>query len=457
MGIFDLMGAPFAECLMLVAIHTYLGIHVLKRHVIFVDLALAQIAALGTTVGFLFGILPESSAALLFSMAFTFVGAAVFAFTRVRGAKVPQEAVIGLVYAITCAIAVLVVQKTTGAEHLQDILVGSLLWIKWSDVGITTLAYLAIAVIHFFFRRQFFTISENPEEAYKKGLAVRGWDFLFYLTFGFVITFSTRVAGVLLVFVFLVAPAIMAFLITNRIRLQLLIGWAMGTVVTVVGLYLSYLIDLPSGPSVVAFYGLALIVGATALYLLRSPRKAHAMGVIAIGIVVVAAGGSFLYGLGRGLAATPLASSAEMEAMQADAAELLEEGAKSTDARISSKIGEISKALGSCADQKTLDQYGSFTDAAERLEFIEQEFHKGDATPPLMIVALLADPDTSPYFRTEALSLLKEAQADSFGYDPEKGPLANQKALTSICVSLRLLGDPGVYGRAHGIHSGGSR
>jgi len=130
MSIFELMAAPFAECLVLVGIHTYLGIHVLRRRVIFVDLALAQIAALGTMVGFLFGIMPETTAALLISMAFAFFGAAVFALTRIRSDRIPQEAVIGLVYAITAAVAVLVVEKTQGGEHLKEIMVGCILWVK---------------------------------------------------------------------------------------------------------------------------------------------------------------------------------------------------------------------------------------------------------------------------------------------------------------------------------------
>ena len=161
MGILDIMAAPFAECMVLVAIHTYLGIHVLRRRVIFVDLALAQTAAVGTTVGFLFGIMPETTAALIFSMVFTFMGAAIFALTRIRSDRVPQEAVIGLFYAIMAATAVLVVQKTHGAEHMDDILVGSLLWVKWSDVGIAAVAYIFIGAIHYIFRKQFLLISEN--------------------------------------------------------------------------------------------------------------------------------------------------------------------------------------------------------------------------------------------------------------------------------------------------------
>jgi zinc/manganese transport system permease protein len=288
MSILELMGAPFAECLILVAI--------LKRRVIFVDLALAQIAALGTTVGFLFGIMPDTKAALLFSMAFTFLGAAVFTVTRFRHERVPQEAVIGLAYAVSCAVAVLVIEKTRGAEHLKDILVGNLLWVRWS-----------VGLVHFAFRSRFLAISNDPERAYRAGIAVRAWDFLFYLTFGIVITVSTRVAGVLLVFVFLVAPAILAFLITTRLTRQLLIGWGTGTLVTVVGLYLSWVLDLPSGPAVIAFYAFALVLGGVIIFLSRARRAA--LRPLSLGAAATLLIGAALWWGGRWLGTTEWAVS----------------------------------------------------------------------------------------------------------------------------------------------------
>jgi zinc/manganese transport system permease protein len=148
MNVFQLMLAPFVECLVLVGIHSYLGLHVIRRRIIFVDLALAQIAALGATVGFLFGIQPGTRGSFIFALTFCILGAAVFSMTRMRHDRVPQEAVIGLVYAITAALAILVVEKTKGAEHLEDLLVGSLLWVKWSDVAWAALAYAVIGAVH---------------------------------------------------------------------------------------------------------------------------------------------------------------------------------------------------------------------------------------------------------------------------------------------------------------------
>lgn len=307
-GFWDIMAAPFLECLILVGIHSYLGIHVLKRRVIFVDLSLAQIAALGTTVGILFGIHnTESTASFVISMGFTFLGAAVFALSRLKDDRVPQEAVIGLVYAITAAVAVLVIEKTKGVEHLMNIMHGRLLWVQWSEVITAAIAYSFIGALHWLFREPFMKISEDPEGAYASGMNVRMWDFFFYLTFGFVITFSVKVAGVLLVFVFLVAPAIMAFIITDKVSHQLLIGWLTGTVVTVAGLWGSWTMDLPSGPTVVTFYGIVLVLVAVGTYLLRAPRKGVAFGHVGIGVAVLLALGVLVNSGGQWLAKSSLA------------------------------------------------------------------------------------------------------------------------------------------------------
>ena len=166
-----------------------------------------------------------------------------------RHDRIPQEAVIGLVYAITAALAILVVQKTHGAEQMESILVGSLLWVQWSEIIPAGIAYAVIGGAHLLIWRKLLAISDDPEEALRRGTNVRLWAFVFYASFRFVITFSVRVAGVLLVFVFLVAPAIMAVMITRRFGRQLLVGWAAGAVVTLLGLYLSYRLDLPCAPS----------------------------------------------------------------------------------------------------------------------------------------------------------------------------------------------------------------
>jgi len=274
LSIWDIMAPAFFECLILVGIHSYLGLHVIRRKVIFVDLALAQIAALGTTVGFLFGIMPGSTGAYWFSLVFAFIGAAVFSIARFKNEKIPQEAIIGLTYAIAAAVSILVIDKAPhGAEHIKEILTGSILWVKWKTIAEAAIVYSLVGIFHFIFRKKFLLISENPEKAEASGINVRFWDFLFYVSFGIVITHSVGTAGVLLVFVFLVVPAITSMMITNVLWKQLVIGWTMGVFVTITGLYISYTADLPSGPTVVAFYGAVLTLVAIFLYLFRASSR----------------------------------------------------------------------------------------------------------------------------------------------------------------------------------------
>ena len=273
-GMLEIMLPAFVECLVLVGIHSYLGIHVIRRKVIFVDLSLAQIAALGTTVAFLFGLAPQSTGAYWFSLGFTILGAAIFSLTRFRSEKIPQEAIIGLVYALAASVAILVIDKAPqGAEHIKEIMTGSILWVQWPTIFKAAIIYALVGLFHFLFRERFILISNNPEAAYARGWNVRFWDFLFYVTFGIVITHSVSTAGVLLVFVFLVAPGIATVLLTHKLWLQLVLGWALGTVVSFFGLWISYVADLPSGPTVVTTYGIMLVWISVIGYIIRAPDR----------------------------------------------------------------------------------------------------------------------------------------------------------------------------------------
>ncbi|NOZ00357.1 MAG: metal ABC transporter permease [Deltaproteobacteria bacterium] len=306
MDFFSLMTLPFLECMILVGIHSYLGLHVIRRRVIFVDLALAQIAALGTTVAFLFGINPHSRGAYFYSLAFTFLGAAVFSLTRVRNDKVPQEAVIGLTYALAAAVGILVVFGAPhGAEHIQEIMTGTILWVKGSEVLNAGIVYALVGAFHYVFRHRFIQISENPEQAYRDGVNVRLWDFLFYMSFGLVITHSVQVAGILIVFVFLVVPAIIAVMLTDRLVYQLAIGWGFGTLVSVAGLSLSYFGDLPSGPTVVSLYGAVLITVVLVRHVVVAQRPMRVLARVMGGVVVVALIAAAFYGFGHWIAANP--------------------------------------------------------------------------------------------------------------------------------------------------------
>ena len=259
----DLLALPFVACLVLTGIHAYLGLHVLARGVIFVDLALAQVAALGLTVALLAGHPPASAAAYWYALAFAVAGGLVFAVTRVRRAPIPQEAIIGIVYAVSAALTVLVVDRAPqGAEHIKQLLVGSILTVSGADVAGLAGLYAGVGLVHWLARRPLLAISFGSGDA--ADARVIGWDALFYASFALVVTSSVRVAGVLLVFAFLVVPAAIATLLARGVATRLALGWAAGGVVSAAGLLASYRWDLPTGATVVAAFGAALAVTAAA-------------------------------------------------------------------------------------------------------------------------------------------------------------------------------------------------
>lgn len=404
---FEFMLKPFLECLVLVGIHSYLGLHVIRRRVIFVDLALAQIAALGTIVGGLLGLMEGTAPAMFYSLLFCLVGAALFALTRVRHDRIPQEAVIGLVYAITFALAILIVQKTEGVEHMEGILVGSLLFVKWSDIIVTAIAYCLIGIFHWIFWKKFLMISDNPEKAYEQGINVRLWDFLFYATFGFVITFSTRVAGVLLVFVFLVAPAILAVLVTKRFSKQLLVGWGSGTLVTVIGMYLSAhpSVDLPCGPTVVAFYGVMLAISAVVVYLLRAQDKKVALMRCSVGTVAVALVAIGLWGGGKVLASISdtNAASGHVHAHHHHHHDQQHAQQKNSAAPLNTTV----------ADEQQLDPF-------QQLESITSQVRAGHKRALVDLIDFIENKETPEFFCQEALELLHKISGKNFPFDCAK-------------------------------------
>src|SRR5664279_668323 len=261
MEIFVFLLAPLAASLILTGIHAYLGVHVVERGVIFVDLALAQIAALGAIVALIIGLDPHGSSAYWISLGFTFLGALVFSVAKSKRAHIPQEAFIGIAYAVASAAAILAMSKATGeTEHLKDMLVGNILAVSWAEVGKTAALYGVIGLFHYIFRKRFLLISMNPKEAEAQGISVRLWDFLFYASFGLVVTSSVAIAGVLLVFCYLIVPSVGAMLFTDRIGPRLAIGWTMGTLVSALGVVLSVKMDTPTGATIVCTFGGVLVL-----------------------------------------------------------------------------------------------------------------------------------------------------------------------------------------------------
>ena len=285
----EFLWAPLLACLILTAIHVYLGLHVLARGVIFVDLALAQVAALGVTVAFLAGHPIQSEAAYWYALVFTLAGAALFAASRTRRMTAPQEAVIGIVYAVSAAAAVLVVDRAPqGGDHIRQILVGSILTVTPGEVGTLALLYAPIGLLHWLVRRPLLDISFDPEGAGARR-AVRAWDFVFYASFGVVVTSSVRLAGVLLVFAYLVVPATAAAALAGSARGRLVIGWALGVVVSLGGLGASWVWDLPTGSTVVVAFGVVAAIVGVALAVRARIREARRRGPEALrGVAVVA-------------------------------------------------------------------------------------------------------------------------------------------------------------------------
>ncbi|MBI4354102.1 MAG: metal ABC transporter permease [Candidatus Omnitrophica bacterium] len=263
---------PFIACLVLTGIHAYLGLHVIKRGVIFVDLALAQVAALGATIGFLWGFGLHSTESYVTALVFTFIGAAIFAITRRRKPLVPQEALIGVVYAVAAAAVILVLSRAPeGGEELKALLVGHLLFVEWSEITKITFLYSLIGLIHWLVRKPLLLISQAPDRAFAKGYRVLWWDFLFYATFGFVVTSSVEMAGVLLVFSFLIVPAICGVFLAKDVGARLTVGWMVGVLTSMAGVVASYIWDLPTGATVVCAFGVTLLVTA----LVRQLRDTH--------------------------------------------------------------------------------------------------------------------------------------------------------------------------------------
>jgi zinc/manganese transport system permease protein len=255
---------PIIASLVVAGIHAYLGLHVVERGVIFVDLSLAQIASLGATLALLipaFGGDPHSPAVYWMSLGFTFLGAAIFSMIKGQDAHIPQEAIIGISYAVASAAVIVALSKSTGeADHIKDMLVGNILAVSPEEVMETAGIYAVLGLFHFVFRKRFLLISTNPQAAAAQGISIRWWDFLFYASFGFVVTRSVAIAGVLLVFCYLIVPSVAAMLFARRIGPRLAIGWIMAGVVSFLGMYFSVLFDLPTGATIVCTFGLVLVL-----------------------------------------------------------------------------------------------------------------------------------------------------------------------------------------------------
>jgi zinc/manganese transport system permease protein len=452
------MLAPLLACLILSITHVYLGIHVVARKVIFVDLALAQIAALGatyaTTLGYDANLPGDDLVVALFSLAFTFAGAGLFSIARMRKERVPQEAFIGIVYAAASAAAVLILSKSpTGGEELKHMLVGDILLVSIPTIIHDAILYSIVGIFHIIFRRRFLAISVDSEAAQASGINIRIWDLLFYMTFGVLVTRSVAIAGVLLVFSYLVIPAVIAQMWSDTIKGRLLIGWTVALSASVVGILWSFASDYPTGPAVVMTLASFLIVSGATYSIKHSPAPGRA----AVNVAIFLAIGVVFFGT---LSSFRKGAAAETSGNVSVVDRLLEELSHDETSRqldaISHLVGvedkrivpafttllektpsdqvveAIAKALGETNDpqaapalrtalQKDHDPFLRLTLAEALVKLKDKEGYNA-------LLGMLKS-DEPVLVRSEALELIKKEAGQDFGYNPEKTVAENRAPL----------------------------
>ena len=268
---------PIMACVLLPWLLVYLGLHVVQRGIIFIDIAMAQMASLGICLAVLFRLDLESWTTFSIALGFTLIGATIFSVTGKRASQIPQEAVIGISYVVAAAAAVLFLSRAAeGDEEIKNMLVGNILLVTPRELWERFALFVVVGLLHFALRKNFLLVSFDRDAAYAKGLRVRWWDFLFYVAFGLVVTSFVRIAGVLLVFSYLIVPAVCGINLANRLGNRLLIGWIIALIGGIAGLFLSFWWDLPSGAAIVCTFG-ALLIFVSAYAVIRNRMRASAL------------------------------------------------------------------------------------------------------------------------------------------------------------------------------------
>ena len=451
------MMVPFLACFVLSINHVYLGIHVIERKVIFVDLALAQIAALGATYATTLGYDPATDgfAISLFSLAFTFVGAGAFAIARMRKERVPQEAFIGIIYAAASAGAILILSKSaTGGEELKHMLTGDVLLVSLKSVGEMALLYGSIGLFHIIFRKKFLTISMDPEVARASGINIHLWDLLFYMSFGVVITKSVAIVGVLLVFSYLVVPAVIAQMWSNTVKGRLLFGWFVAVLASTAGIVWSFYSDYPTGPAVVVMLALFLVISSIAYYFVNATSKLRAVSTVtAIAVFAVI----FFAGLSHfkkpvekkaKLAPIDLLLNELKEPEEAHQLDAISHLGDMHDPRIvpaltkilqetkSEQVVEtVAEALGKQKDPRAIPALNAAAknhyDDFLKLTIAQAQLAVGDREGFATLIAILKS-DEAGFARQQAIELLEKQTGRKFNYDAQKSVAENQAAIKKI-------------------------
>ncbi len=404
---------PTLACLVIVITLGWFGLHVLERGVIFVDLALAQVAALGTTYAVFLGHDPDGGTAFAMALTFTLIGAAAFSAARIFEERVPQEAIIGIAYAVSAASGILMIHFADdphGGEKLEHLLVGNIVWVQPHELWVLAGVCASVGVVHFLCRRAFLAVTFRSPDVRR----VAAWDLLFYSTFGLALTAIVSVSGVLLVFSYLVIPAVVARLLVSGVVPRLLVAWALGIVVSVAGVSVSY--SHPTGPVIVAMFGAALVVTLVGWAITHADHKGRA---VAQCLAAFGAVGGVLAAF-TGVPVAPEAHDHEhVEAAEApspvDADGLLSEDpmVRETAAREADGKPERSEALAAAMAKES--------DPGVKLVMAVALAHAGDVRSLAGLAAIAAS--ETPYFRREADGRLRDlAKGDSPPFDPMTGP-----------------------------------
>jgi zinc/manganese transport system permease protein len=468
-----LLFLPFLACVLLIGIHTYFGIHVLSRGIIFVDLSLAQVASLGAIVAFALGFPLHTRAAALLSLAIAVIAAFLFSVSRSRVKRLPQEALIGIVYAVSSALAILLIDKhPEGIEVIKASLAGEILWVSARSIISTAATYAAVAVFHVLFFEKFVSLSGVRREDGAREARAGVWDFLFYTSFAVIITKSVEISGILLVFSYLVIPAVVSSLFLRGIAKRLLAGWSLGIAASAAGLLCSYRYDIAAGPVIVVFLTFTLVVAGFLKYITASDRRLAALARLGAGVSALVAILSALYFTSPLVRSGTVAeghSHAEQDELAlhggaeheggdhppgthalhlldhyfadpgnvtarealaghvGDLVELLSDESPEVRERVSRALGEV--ASGSLVERELEEAFAGEEDDWIRFEMAKSLFALDWRKGGRLILSLMKNDDLPILIKKQGLELLSRRAGSDLGYDPDRSAYENREAL----------------------------
>lgn len=427
----SMLGLPLLACLAIVAVVGYMGLHVLKREVIFIDIALAQMAAVGVIIPHItFHAHHDSPLTFIFPLIFTTGAAAFYAFARSRVMQIPLEAIIGVTYAIAAGAALFLVGVQPGGHvHVKHMLIGSILWTKGADVVWSALVFSVVGLLFYLMRKPFTRISENYEAAAEQGMRVVLWDFLFYALLGIVIILAVRIAGVVVVFCFLIIPATTSAIFSSKWGVRLLLTWLFGGVAALLGLLFAYCLDFSLGPSVALFSGLVLVVCGLASW---SPKPA----------LVAALGTCLLALVDLSLLMTKPARPRDPGVRPCCAPALAAPQANSATANQPVEVTDeqIADLVAKAKDTAELERlFAKATGPQLRVEIVSRAMGLDKRTGTALLIRFLKT-DPPIFFRATALDALDEPTVKAVAFDPTQDFAApvNQKATSNLIERLKL-------------------